>query len=124
MLAGAMEQQPATGTRKRSLSRRPTVDPDSLQDAIEKYTKRTLIPEEVLDGTGLSKLAREHCEAFRELLGPGVKLSPNRAITIATACTGSAGDVFAMEALLNAYRDEATDFGVEYIFNCDIVPGK
>ena len=70
------------------------------------------------------KLAREHCEAFRSLLGPGVKLAPNRTITVATACTGSAADVFVMDALARAYGDEASGFGVKYLFNCDIAPKK
>ena len=68
---------------------------------------------------GLERLAREHVSNFGELLGDWDRLAPGRAITVGSACTGSAGDLIAFEAAEVAFREKVPQFGVKYLFNCE-----
>ena len=72
------------------------------------------------ENQGLERLAEEHLQSFAELLGTVAKGAPNRVITVGTACTGSAADIFVFAAAEKALREAFPDIRFQFLFNCEI----
>ncbi len=64
-----------------------------------------LLPAELVEGTALSTLADEHCEAFRRV-APERPLGPEGERCWGSLCSGSEGAHFVMAAAQAAYRKQ------------------
>ena len=69
---------------------------------------------------GLTKLAGEHAQNFRQLIGSGGRaMVPKFKVRIGTACTGSGADLASMLAMKKALAAADIEFEFEYVFNCE-----
>ena len=92
----------------RELRREATVQDSDLEAATAKYTSKRLMPKWFLDGSLLDKLA-----------------VPRREITIASACSGSAGDVFVAGSIEKAYKvSDGRGPTIKHLFSCEASPSK
>ena len=108
----------------RSLSRHPTVDPAECQKQIKNASRRVVSMDSVRSGAALLELAHEHCKIFSALLTESRALGPDRIVTIGTGCTGSAADALVFEAMEEAYREYLPGLSFKYSFNCEISDKK
>jgi len=116
--------------RKRTLRRESTLIDGEVSDLVEKNKCKEARAESFLDGTLLEQLASEHCECFRTLFGSKRAYVPNREITIASACTGTASEVVAAHFFEKAVKHMAAsgqgcpNFRIKPLFSCEFRKDK
>ena len=116
--------------KKRKLTRNPTVDTASLKLVVTQSLKTKADATSFQDGTLLPKLASEHLEIVRGLLGaigPGQSHgNVPRRVTWGSMCSGSEGAHYVMNAFETAYNSKFPDRPIELVqlFACEVEPGK
>ena len=90
----AEEEARSRSRTPRTLNRSPTCDEQKTTSVGETKKMRVVSGKDLGGNQGLERLAEEHLQSFAELLGTVAKGAPNRVITVGTACTGSAADIF------------------------------
>ena len=117
------------GTKRRSLSRQPTIDRAALQRSCQEVAHERLLGTSFRDGTLLPNLAKAHLVNF-EKLNP---LSGQKPLwgrrTWGTLCSGSEGAHFCMKACQDAMNDRRATLGQEAVefrqlFACESDPKK
>ena len=108
----------------RCLQRQPTVDASELQALLAAVAGTQVPAEWFSQGDLLFNLAREHLKSFQAVMGGRRCPVPPREITIASACTGSASEVWAAHFLEQAARSIFTctptvKFKFKHLFGCD-----
>ena len=116
----AEEEARSRSRTPRTLNRSPTCDEQKATSVGETNKTRVVRAKELGGLQGLERLAEEHLQSFSELLGSVAKSAPNRVITVGTACTGSAADIFVFEAAEKALRKTFVNIRFEFLFNCEI----
>ena len=118
-VAGSVGEAP--GRPARELRREATVQDSDLEAATRKFTTKQVLPKWFIDGNLLDKLASEHCKAFAFLFKGKRQVFPKREITIASACSGSAGEAIVAQCIQQAFR-KVSDQGtttMKYLFSCE-----
>ena len=116
----AEEEARSRSRTPRTLNRSPTCDEGKTTSVGETNKMRVLSGKDLTKTQGLERLADEHLQSFAELLGTVAKSAPNRVITVGTACTGSAADVFVFAAAEKALRKTFPNIRFQFLFNCEI----
>ena len=116
--------------RKRVLRRESTLIDVQVSDQVEINKNKRVSAQWFRDGTLLGQLAKEHVDCFHMLFGSRRAYVPNREITIASACTGSASEVVCAHFFEKAVRDFSASgqgfqhFSIKPMFNCEVREDK
>ena len=116
----AEEEARSRSRTPRTLNRSPTCDEQKTTSVGETNKMRVVSGKALGENQGLERLAQEHLQSFASLLGTVAKSAPNRVITVGTACTGSAADIFVFAAAEKALRDTFPHIRFQFLFNCEI----
>ena len=123
-VCGLATMAAGSSSSKRILARADTVDVDSVPVVTKEYVNRQVPGEWFSDGSLLERLAKEHAEAFSKLMRPPTsrtEYGPGaRELTWASACTGSAGDVWVAKAL----EGVSPGTRIRQLFACESKPCK
>ena len=118
--------QPMSLPRKRLLRRTDTLIQAEVSDQVKLNKSSRINAKSYRDGTLLDQLAKEHIDCFHSLFGSRRAYVPNREITIASACTGSASEVVSAHFFEKAVKDFAASgqgypkFRIKPLFSCEV----
>ena len=106
-----MEEATQHGTKRRSLSRQPTIDRVALQQSCQEVAHERLLGTSFRDGTLLPDLAKTHFANFARLNKRSNHKPLRGKLTWGSMCSGSEGAHFCMKACQDAMNDRHTASG-------------
>ena len=117
------------GTKRRSLTRQPTIDKAEVERLCDTVAKEQLLGISFRDGTLLPDLAKTHFANFARLNKRSNHKPLRGKLTWGSMCSGSEGAHFCMKACQDAMNDRHTASGqgaVEFrqLFACESDPKK
>lgn len=109
---------------RRVLKPQPTIDPEEVDQQVKRKAHgRRIQAEDLVSGSYLHKVAAENLETFQKM-APSRPLGGSVSLSWASACSGSEGPRFALEAMADVYRIMGVACSFDHLFSCEINPEK
>lgn len=109
---------------RRVLKPQPTIDPEEVDQQVKrKAHSRRVQAEDLVSGSYLHKVAAENLETFQKM-APTRPLGGSVSLSWASACSGSEGPRFVLEAMADVYRSMGIACSFDHLFSCEINPEK